>query len=365
MVTDRAYRAGIDAGGAGRAAALRRDAVRPAGGRGVLRGASRTTLARPRPNHPGRLAARWYPHRPVARESPVREGIPRCPRNIRRSTLVLLTALLLLAPVAQASRTLFAGDTTNGQIYSFGIASDGSAALLGGGLVANEPFPMALVGGADGTQLYAALSTGMRRYGIANTGLLTAAPQPVGAGTSPSAAAVSPDGTRLYVTNAGSGNISRYTIGFDGTPAVLTPATTIVGAGPDGIAITPDGLHMYVANGTDGTITVLDGAGTAAQGSPVPAGTGVSGLAVSPDGLHLYAANTGDDSIGAWTINGDGSLTARAGPTASRPATAPAGLRSPPTARGCWRRTRWARPSVGTSWGQAACSLRAVRQRRR
>jgi DNA-binding beta-propeller fold protein YncE/PKD repeat protein len=218
---------------------------------------------------------------------------------------VALAALVCCAPAAEARRALFAADVTGSQIFAFGVGTDGSIAQLGVPLPFQQT-PTALVSGADATRLYATLPTGVRSYVVNSDGALTATTTKP-AGTAPSAAAVSPSGTRLFVTNAGSSSVSRYEIGFEGA---LTPigGETTVGAGPAGVAVTPDGAHVYVANGTDGNITVLDGQASAPLPDPVPAGTGVSGLAVSPDGKHLYAANTGDDTVSGWTIAADGSL---------------------------------------------------------
>ena len=55
--------------------------------------------------------------------------------------------------------------------------------------------------------------------------------------------AVSPDGTRAYVTNLGSGTVS--VIDTD-TNTVI--ATITVGSGPAGVAVSPDGTRAYVTN---------------------------------------------------------------------------------------------------------------------
>jgi DNA-binding beta-propeller fold protein YncE/PKD repeat protein len=218
-----------------------------------------------------------------------------------------LAALVCCAPAADA-RLLFAADGSGNKIFGFGVGVDGSIAWLPGSPLNNQQAPTALVSGADGTRLYATLPTGVRTYAVNGDGSLTAAPPPDPlAGTAPSAAAVSPSGTRLFVTNAGSNSVSRYLIGSEGALGPLSSATT-TGTGPDGVAVASDGAHVYVANGTDGTISILDSLASQVLGTPVPAGTGVSGLTVSPDGQRLYAANTGDDTVSGWTIAANGSL---------------------------------------------------------
>jgi YVTN family beta-propeller protein len=65
--------------------------------------------------------------------------------------------------------------------------------------------------------------------------------------------AVTPDGTRAYVTNSGDDTVSVIDLA---TGTVVS--TLAVGDGPAGIAITPDGRHAYVNNATARTISVLD-----------------------------------------------------------------------------------------------------------
>ena len=69
----------------------------------------------------------------------------------------------------------------------------------------------------------------------------------------PFAAALSPDGSRLYIVNAGSDDLS--VVGLD--PGEWL-AHIDVGANPRGIAITPDGSRLFVNNVLDGTISVID-----------------------------------------------------------------------------------------------------------
>lgn len=68
---------------------------------------------------------------------------------------------------------------------------------------------------------------------------------------------VTPDGTKVYVSNAGSGNISGFAIAPNGA---LTPLPgTVVGSNPEGatnldIAVSADGKFLYSLNSGAGTI---------------------------------------------------------------------------------------------------------------
>jgi 6-phosphogluconolactonase (cycloisomerase 2 family) len=99
--------------------------------------------------------------------------------------------------------------------------------------------------------------------------------------------AITPDGTHVYVSNAGSSNIAGYTIGAGGT---LTPiAGTIVGSNPDGstnldIAISGDGKFLYSLNGEVGTVGVfaIQPNGTLQEVTQIPglpAAAGFNGIA--------------------------------------------------------------------------------------
>lgn len=68
----------------------------------------------------------------------------------------------------------------------------------------------------------------------------------------PSGAVVSPDGARLYVANAGSGDVAAVD---PRTGDIL--AQLEVGADPRGLALSPDGSRLFVSNALDGTLSVV------------------------------------------------------------------------------------------------------------
>jgi YVTN family beta-propeller protein len=61
-------------------------------------------------------------------------------------------------------------------------------------------------------------------------------------------------------------------------------ATIPVGQSPTAVAITPDGTHAYVTNLTDGTVSVIDTASNMV--ATIPVGAGPIGVAITPDGTH-------------------------------------------------------------------------------
>jgi 6-phosphogluconolactonase (cycloisomerase 2 family) len=99
--------------------------------------------------------------------------------------------------------------------------------------------------------------------------------------------AITPDGTRVYVSNSGSDNVSGFNIGKDGT---LTPiAGTVLGNNPSGshnvdIAVSANGKYLYTINSQSGNIGVFainqDGTLTSlGQAGNLPKSVGFNGIA--------------------------------------------------------------------------------------
>jgi YVTN family beta-propeller protein len=64
---------------------------------------------------------------------------------------------------------------------------------------------------------------------------------------------VSPDGSKLYVTNNSSNNLSVIA-----TATNTVIATIAVGVNPVGVAVTPDGSEVYVADSRSNSVSVFD-----------------------------------------------------------------------------------------------------------
>jgi 6-phosphogluconolactonase len=100
--------------------------------------------------------------------------------------------------------------------------------------------------------------------------------------------AITPDGTRVYVSNSGSDNVSGFNIGKDGT---LTPiGGTVLGNNPSGshnvdIAVSADGKFVYTINSQSGNIGIFainqqDGSLTSlGQAGDLPKSVGFNGIA--------------------------------------------------------------------------------------
>ena len=95
-------------------------------------------------------------------------------------------------------------------------------------------------------------------------------------GTIPFGVAVTPDGTKVYVTNDGSNNVSVIK-----TATNTVVKTVPVGTAPYGVAVTPDGTKVYVANEGSGSVSVIARPGNTVV-KTIPVGTGPVGVAIGP-----------------------------------------------------------------------------------
>ena len=102
--------------------------------------------------------------------------------------------------------------------------------------------------------------------------------------------AVSPDGTRIYVTDGDSGRVSVID-----TATNQVIATLGVGRFAYGVAVSPDGTRAYVTDGDSGRVSVVD---TATNQVIATLGVGrfTYGVAVSPDGTRAYVTS-GTNSV--------------------------------------------------------------------
>lgn len=110
-------------------------------------------------------------------------------------------------------------------------------------------------------------------------------------GNSPFSIALTPDGTRAYVTNSFSASVS-----------VIDTATNTVVADigmptPAGVAISPDGGRAYVTSQVVlGTVTIIDTATNTVIGSPIAVGFTPGRPAITPDGTSVYVPNFSSDN---------------------------------------------------------------------
>jgi DNA-binding beta-propeller fold protein YncE len=126
----------------------------------------------------------------------------------------------------------------------------------------------------------------------------------VQAGCSPVRLAISPDGSRAYVTARNSNALLAFdTAKFASDAAHARVGSVPVGTSPVGVAVVNDGRHVVVTNSNRfareqtarQTMTVIDaarvGEGAAAVLGTIPAGVFPREFGHSPDGQTLFVAN--------------------------------------------------------------------------
>lgn len=157
-----------------------------------------------------------------------------------------------------------------------------------------SPFGIAIT--PDGTRAYVSNTTSSTLSVIdvpTNTVVTTI---PSGASGLPDGVAVTPDGTRVYVTQTGSAAGDAVSVIETATNTVTT--TISIGGVPvgEGVAITPDGTRAYVAILNSNTVLVIDTATNSVVGT-IPVGVFPDGVAITPDGRRAYVTNSNSNTV--------------------------------------------------------------------
>jgi YVTN family beta-propeller protein len=153
--------------------------------------------------------------------------------------------------------------------------------------------PMAAAVHPDGSRVYVVESY-LNHVSVISTATNTVVAR-VEVQEDPRGLAVHPDGSRVYV--AGSWN-SRLSILSTATNTVVGEVELVYMDGPWEVAFHPDGSRLYVSNHStwNNTVSVVDTT-TNTLITQVPTGVGGTGIAVHPDGTRVYIANSGSTNI--------------------------------------------------------------------
>jgi len=243
-------------------------------------------------------------------------------------------AVVLLLAVASVAACVCCGSTANHYVYATIPQANQVIAFRedpnSGVLIEITGSPYSVGDGANslvihpsGKFLYVANpgqeENDISLFNIAATGgFLTEVPPrtSVSPATLPQFLAMDPAGAYLYVANAGTFDISVFSIN-SGTGA-LTPVTGSpfsIGVTPQSMVLNPSGTFLFVGvpgvgtrDGSILTFSVNAGALTSVA-SGDSGGSNPDGLAVDPSGQYLYVANTSSNSIAVFQIQSTGALS--------------------------------------------------------
>ncbi|MDG4668016.1 beta-propeller fold lactonase family protein [Mycobacterium sp. 236(2023)] len=150
----------------------------------------------------------------------------------------------------------------------------------------------------DGSRLYITDGNWNGSVSIFDTATNTIIGEPISVARYPYGVAISPDGRRVYVAN------ETLNPDIAGSVSVIDTATNTVigspirvGADPVSVAISPDGKRVYVGNSRSGTISVIDTTTNKVVGKPIQTGDDPAFLAVSPDGARVYVTRPSDNAV--------------------------------------------------------------------
>ncbi|HEY0970142.1 MAG TPA: YncE family protein [Gemmatimonadales bacterium] len=127
--------------------------------------------------------------------------------------------------------------------------------------------------------------------------------------------ALSPDGSRAYVANIGSGSVSMIDVA-----GRFLVRTTPTGAGAEGIAVTPDGAELWVTNRAANTVTVLDAETLAPRDTLASANFPIR-VTFTPDGELALVTNARSGELrifDRWTRDTVATIPMRSDTTAAR-----------------------------------------------
>jgi YVTN family beta-propeller protein len=216
-------------------------------------------------------------------------------RSVSRGFGVLVFISVLSAAAPLAAQVGYVTNSASGGFVSF--IDGGTNSILTGPvldvLVGHQPTYLVL--SPDNTRLYVSNLTCnypdviQGCVSVIRTDALATSPTlNIPVGDFPRGLAITPDGARLYVVN-----------GFETMSVIDTSTSTVVATisnipANGEIVMSPDGTRAYVPGYFNGQgVTVIDTAANAVVGHLVglPSGDPIYGIAITPDGSRLYVAN--------------------------------------------------------------------------
>ena len=192
------------------------------------------------------------------------------------------------------------------------------------------PNPQGLAVSPDGTRVYVTSFLDTAAGGGSLSVIATAnntAVATIAVGEYSMGAVFHPNANRAYVANYQSGTVSVINTSTD---AVVTTIKLASGTGtsPVDLAISADGSRLYTANFRGNSVSVINTA-TNQVAASIPVGAGPRGVAVSPDGTRIYVTNYAGESVSVIsTVTNQVTDTIAVGPYPNGVAFSPDGSRA-------------------------------------
>jgi len=201
--------------------------------------------------------------------------------------LYLLAALALVclgAASAYAAPFAYLPNLLPASVYVIDTATNQISATVPLPSMSN-PFAAAIA--PDGKKVYITGQNGF--VFVLDTATNTVADNPIVVGSLTAGIAVAPDGKRAYVASQYTSTISVIDTATDTVSATIQFA---IGASLQNIAITPDGQRAYVTAQAANSVFVIDTSTNTELGAPIAVGSSPLGIAITPDGKEVYVTHS-------------------------------------------------------------------------
>jgi 6-phosphogluconolactonase (cycloisomerase 2 family) len=229
--------------------------------------------------------------------------------------------------ITPSGKYLFATNGGSNSVSAYSVGSDGVLTPLGAtSLGSGQTGPGFPAITPNGEFLYVPDSQGVVAFAIGSGGSLTTAPgspYALSGDLQSPAAGVAPNGDELLVgMGYGAGTVAAYSIAANGVLTTIagSPFTAVSGqSGVSDLAVSPTGGGLYATDGSDIAGMSIGASGTLAAlpGSPFSYPQTASqpqAIAVAPGGGEAFADDPGNNVVQAYTVAGDGALTANGSP---------------------------------------------------
>lgn len=243
------------------------------------------------------------------------------------------TAMLDVTNVTITCRTVgrfaFVADASANEIGAFTINSISGALTPVNSLSTGAgSSPNAVAVTPNGQFVYTANEAGSNisifSVNPATGALIVGGVQSTGAGSFPQAITIDPSGQFALVADGANGDATVLVFSINPATGALTLvgapvlAASNIGGNPSSIAVDPSDQFVYVTDQYEAqvfsfTFNAATGALTPLTSSPTPSGNTPVWVSIDPTGQFLYVSNQTDATASGWTINGAGALTAMAG----------------------------------------------------